>query len=369
VESEARFRRLAEHAQDLIYRYEFAPRRGFTYVSPSATPITGYTPEDHYADPDLGLKIVHPDDRPLLEQYFQSGGVFYTPIVLRWRRKDGEIIWTEQCNVPVFDAQGKLVAIEGIARDITGRKRAEAALRATLAELQRSNTDLEQFAHVVSHDLQEPLRMVIGFLELLAERYQGRLDRDAEEFIGFAVDGARRMQNLIHALLEYARVSTRGQELRPVDANQVLAEAFWNLGLAIAEAGARVTHDPLPTVLADPMQLMQLFQNLIGNALKFRRAEPPVVHISARPATCAETGAAMWEFQVRDNGIGIAPENIGRIFGLFERLHTRQKYPGEGIGLAVCKKIVERHGGRIWVESVPEEGSTFHFTLPAADSR
>ncbi|MEJ5199809.1 MAG: ATP-binding protein, partial [Anaerolineae bacterium] len=296
-------------------------------------------------------------------------GVFSDPLVLRWRRKNGEIIWTEQRNVPIYDAQGNLVAIEGIARDITERKRAEVALHDTLAELRRSNADLEQFAHVASHDLQEPLRMVIGFLDLLAERYRGRLDRDAEEFIGFAVDGARRMQNLINALLDYARVSTRGQERRPVDANRALEEALWNLDRAIAEAGATVTHDPLPAVLADPTQLMQLFQNLIGNAIKFRRAEPPVVHISAQPMICPETRIAMWEFQVRDNGIGIAAEDIGRIFGLFERLHTRQEYPGEGIGLAMCKKIVERHGGRIWVESVPGQGSTFHFTLPAAEQR
>jgi len=256
--------------------------------------------------------------------------------------------------------------VAGILGAAIQHQRVQAALREALAELQRSNADLEQFAHVASHDLQEPLRMVIGFLDLLAERYGGQLGPDADEFIGFAVDGARRMQNLINALLEYSRISTRGQAPRPTDANVALQDALWNLQVAIAEAGATVTHDPLPTVLADPTQLMQLFQNLIGNAIKFRRAEPPVVHISAQQTTDIAAGKAMWEFLVRDNGIGIAAEDADRIFNLFERLHTQRQYPGVGIGLAVCKKIVERHGGRIWVESTPGQGSTFHFTLPAA---
>lgn len=202
--------------------------------------------------------------------------------------------------------------------------------------------------------------MVSSYTQLLARRYQGRLDADADEFIGYAVDGATRMQRLIADLLTYSRVSTRGRELEPVNARNVFDEAVSNLRMAIEESDASVTHDDFPIVKADGTQLAQVFQNLIGNAIKFRRpGEPPRVHVSAK------LDGKEWVFSVRDNGIGIEPEFIGRLFVIFQRLHTRDEYPGTGIGLAVCKKIVERHGGRIWVESEPGRGSTFYFTIPA----
>lgn len=200
--------------------------------------------------------------------------------------------------------------------------------------------------------------MVTSYVQLLARRYKGKLDGDADEFIGFAVDGAARMQQLINDLLTYSRVGTRGRKFEPTDCEIILGQALENLQIAIEEKRAIVTHDPLPTILADNVQLGQLFQNLIGNAIKFQGPELPHVHVSA---SRNENG---WVFSVRDNGIGIAPEYAERIFVIFQRLHTREKYPGTGIGLAVCKKIVERHGGRIWVESQPGKGATFYFTVP-----
>jgi light-regulated signal transduction histidine kinase (bacteriophytochrome) len=244
-------------------------------------------------------------------------------------------------------------------QDITERKRMEVALQEKTKELAQSNEDLEQFAYVASHDLQEPLRMVASYVQLLARRYKGKLDSDANEFIDFAVDGAVRMRKLISDLLTYSRVGTQGKELSPTDTEAVLGQSINDLKVAIEENGALVTHDPLPTVMADRSQLGQLLQNLIGNAIKFRGSEPPRIHISA-----SRTGNG-WTFSVRDNGIGIAPEYAERIFVIFQRLHHREEYAGTGIGLAVCKKIVERHGGRIWVKSEIGKGATFYFILPA----
>jgi light-regulated signal transduction histidine kinase (bacteriophytochrome) len=225
------------------------------------------------------------------------------------------------------------------------------------AEMQRSNTELEQFAYVISHDLQEPLRMVSSYTQLLAKRYRNELDSDADEFITYAVDGAKRMQTLLHDLLGYSRVGTRGKPFGLVNCEHIVQQATANLKIAIEENAASVTYDVLPTVMGDEGQLVQLFQNLIGNALKFRREEPPSIHISAQRRNNVVT------FSVKDNGIGIDPRQSQSIFEIFRRLHTREEYPGTGMGLAICKKIVERHGGNISVQSRPGEGSTFHFSI------
>jgi PAS domain S-box-containing protein len=238
-------------------------------------------------------------------------------------------------------------------------EKATSILAQQAAELTRSNRELQQFAYVASHDLQEPLRMVASYVQLLAKRYKGKLDADADEFINYAVDGANRMQGLIKALLTYSRVGTRGKEFEPTDCEAVLNGTLADLRATIEESGAVVTRDPLPTVEADGTQLGQLFQNLVGNAIKFRNQRPPVVHVSA------ERNGKEWVFSVRDNGIGIEAEHFERIFIIFQRLHGKGEYPGTGIGLAVCKKIVERHGGKIWVESEVGKGATFYFTMPA----
>jgi PAS domain S-box-containing protein len=245
-----------------------------------------------------------------------------------------------------------------VARDITERQRAQEALERQARELARSNAELEQFAYVASHDLQEPLRMMASFTQLLARRYRGQLDDDADEFMSYITDGATRMQRLINDLLTYSRVGRLGTEFAPTDCNAVFAATGAHLRAAMEESQATVTADPLPTVLADETQLIQLFQNLIGNAIKFRSERPVQVHVGALRQ------GRRWQFFVRDNGIGIEPQYAERIFLIFQRLHSRAEYPGTGIGLAICKKIVERHGGRLWVESEPGQGSTFYFTLP-----
>ncbi len=245
-----------------------------------------------------------------------------------------------------------------LAVQLDERRRAEQQLNHYTEELTRSNAELEQFAYVASHDLQEPLRMVASFTQLLAKRYRGKLDQDADEFIGFAVDGATRMQRLINDLLAYSRVGTRGNAFKPEDSNAIFRQARDNLAKAIEDSGAVIFQDSLPTVQGDEVQLIQLFQNLMANAIKFRGTESPQIQVSA------EHKGPEWVFAIKDNGIGIAPEHHERVFSIFQRLHQRSEYPGTGIGLAICKKIVERHGGRIWVESQVGKGSTFYFTIP-----
>ena len=274
---------------------------------------------------------------------------------------------TDAFNEMLAQIQQRDVALEQARADLEKRvdertgelKSAMEKQKTILADLERSNRELEQFAYVASHDLQEPLRMVSGFTQLLADRYKGRLDKDADEYINFATDGAHRMRALIHDLLQYSRVGTRGKGFGLIDCETAMTQVLMNLHVAIEEQHAEVTHDPLPKVIGDDVQIGALLQNLVSNALKFHGERTVRVHVAA-----VRQGGD-WLFSVRDNGIGLAKEHFDRIFEIFQRLHSHAKYPGTGIGLAICKKIVERHGGRIWVESELGKGSTFFFTIGA----
>jgi PAS domain S-box-containing protein len=279
-------------------------------------------------------------------------------------RKDGTPIDVVVAGSPIL-IKDELIGAVAVYTDVSERKRAEAEIAHYTTALERSNQELQQFAYIISHDLQEPLRMVKSYLNLLTDRYQGALDAEADMFIDYAVDGAERMQAMIRALLDLSRVETRGEAFIPVDVEFVLSRTLDALAVAIWESDAIITHDPLPTVMADPAQLGQVFQNLIANAIKFRREnESPRVHIAAKPLSVDESqGEEAWCFSVKDNGIGLDPQHANYIFEIFQRLHTQEEYPGVGIGLALCKRIVERHGGHIWVESEPGKGATFYFTL------
>jgi chemotaxis family two-component system sensor kinase Cph1 len=272
--------------------------------------------------------------------------------------KDGRKIPVSFSGSVVRAKNNSIRGIVCVAQDITERKRMEAALARRAEELAQSNLELEQFAYVASHDLQEPLRMITSFLQLLSRRYAEKLDETADEYISFAVDGASRMQGLIHALLEYSRVGTQGNAYESASLEDVLEQALGNLGVALQERGAKVTHGPLPTMIIDEVLVRQLFQNLIGNAIKFCGDKIPEVHVGA------EQREEDWLITIRDNGIGMDPESKERIFEIFQRLVPREEYEGTGIGLSVSKKIVVRRGGRIWVDSELGVGSTFSFTIP-----
>lgn len=303
--------------------------------------------------------IVHPDDlamtRLALRRVIAEGSGRFEN---RCRHKEGHYRWLAW--VIVVSQEDQL--LYAAARDMTERRQAEEKLNQQTEELVRSSRELEEFAYVASHDLQEPLNLVASNVNLLARRYQDKLDKDALEFIGFAMDGTNRLKSLISDLLAYTRVGTRGGTFIPVEMEEILTRVLDQMEPAIEDSGAVVTYDPLPMILGDPEQIMQLLRNLIGNSIKFRSNDPPRVHVGARQLS------ERWLFFVRDNGIGIYPEYTERVFVIFQRLHSRDEYPGTGVGLAIARKIVERHGGRIWVDSEPGKGATFYFTLQPVET-
>jgi PAS domain S-box-containing protein len=354
-ESEARFRQTFELAASGICHVVDGR---FVRVNRSLCEILGYREREL-----LGRhvkEVSHPEDRDVTDAdlaRIRSGELDQARFEKRYLRRDGSVVWCDLAIAQVRDVFGMPLYEIAVFDDITERKKSEAALQAAHEELKRSNAELEQFAYVASHDLQEPLRMVASYTQLLGRRYEAKLDQDAREFMSYIVDGATRMKQLIEDLLAYSRVGTKGQEFKPVALEVPLRRALFNLRAGLEEAGAAVTYDALPSVMGDEVQLGQLLQNLIGNALKFRSNSVPRIHIGV-----SETNFE-YRIEVRDNGIGIEPQYFERIFMVFQRLHNKGEYPGTGIGLAICKKVVERHGGRIWVES-RAEGSSFFFTLP-----
>ncbi len=353
------FRSLLKAAPDGILMCD---RKGvITLANDQCVELLGYS-SDELVGQTIELLVpdyIRPRHDKLREGYFDEPHKrpMGMGLELSAKRKDGQTIPVEISLSPV-DVDGAVCAI-AIIRDVTDLRRLHRAMARSNEELKRSNDELEKFAYVASHDLQEPLRMVGGYTQLLKRRYADKLDSDAVEFIDFAVDGVKRMQSLINDLLTYSRISTRGRPFETVDTADVFRQVLANLQVAIEETKARVTSSKLPKVTGDAVQLAQLFQNVVGNALKFA-----VVGQPAEVKVTAVRDGEFWKFTVSDNGIGIEPGYEEKVFIIFQRLHTRDKYSGTGIGLAICKKVVERHGGQIWFDSAPGQGTQFHFTIP-----
>ncbi len=362
--SEAKYRGLLEAAPDAMVVVNQAGE--IVLLNVQAEKQFGYRRDELLGQPVKNLipegfaeRLVADDLRSAEDALDQTIG---TGIELMALRKDGSAFPIEIMLSPLDSAEG--VLITAAIRDISMRRAAEVLLLQKINELNRSNHELEQFASIASHDLQEPLRMVASYTQLLSRRYKGKLDSDADEFIAFAVDGANRMKGLIRDLLAYSRINTQSGGLTNTSSESALLRALVNLRGAISDSGALVTHDPLPAVMADETQLVQLFQNLVSNAIKYRKPGVAEIHVSA-----AAADAKRWTFAVQDNGMGIDPRYFERIFGMFQRLHKREDIEGTGIGLAICKKIVERHGGVISVKSEPGRGSTFSFAMARSDAR
>jgi PAS domain S-box-containing protein len=343
------------------WSWELPIGTGVCAWTPETYRVFGVSPDTFIPTAETFPSVIHPDDRAAMQAWIGACLAGEEPPDLEFRiaSQDEGVRYVLGRGHLERDAENKPIRMTGIAQDITERHRMTEALKLNVEKLARSNEELERFAYVASHDLQEPLRMVASFTQLLAKRYSGRLDETADRYIHYAVDGAKRMQELIADLLAYSRVNSKELDLRQTGCEAVVLGAMRNLQVAIEESGACIDWDPLPELCVDQGQLTQVFQNLLANAIKFRRKEDcPRIHISA-----VDSGVE-WLISVRDNGIGIDPRHAERVFQMFQRLHTRAEYPGTGIGLAVCKKVIERHGGKLWVESEPGAGSTFRFAIP-----
>ena len=355
-ESETRFQAMADTAP--VFIWISGPDAQRTFFNEPWLEFTGRTLEQEQGNG--WSEGVHPDDlQPCLKTYlsaFQTRQGFR--MEYRLRRADGAYRWVLDTGIPRFAPNGNFAGYIGSCIDISERKYLEDTLGRQTIELQAVVAELQQFARVAAHDFQEPLRMVTSYVQLLAQRYQGRLDPEAEQWITYAVEGSKRLQRLILDLLAYHEVSTRTPEFTAVDCEAVLSGVLSDLRGSIADRGAIVTHDPLPTVRGDGTLLQVVFRNLVSNGMKFQHQGSPHVHISA---TRTEN---VWVFAVCDNGIGIDPQHRRRLFLVFQRLHAREPYPKPGVGLAMCKKIVQRHGGQIWVESELGKGAIFFFTIP-----
>ncbi len=351
-ESEEKWRSITEYSSDNIWTLDLNYNITFiNHTAPGLTPegvignsVYKYIPEEYQESVEQCFDRILQSSQP--DQYYTD---YIDP--------KGNIFHFEARIGPMLKS-GKIIGFTVSSTDITKRKKVEENLRSAMEDLKKSNAELEQFAYVVSHDLQEPLRMVASFTQLLQKRYQDKLDDEANEFINFAVDGATRMQGLINDLLTFSRVGTKGISFSPTDMNIILEDVLANIQQSTIEADAEITYDPLPVIIADGSQMTQILQNLMSNAIKFRGKSPIHIHVSG------ENKSDKWVFSIRDNGIGIEPKNFERIFVIFQRLHKRDEYEGTGIGLAVCKKIIQRHGGKIWVKSELGKGSTFYFSIP-----
>jgi len=359
---EERFKNLVETTNDVVWEVDLDGV--YTYVSPQVRNILGYEPEELVGK--TPFDVMPEAEAARVREFFEKAKAALVPFSSLENvnlTKDGRQVVLDTGGVPFFDEGGRLLGYRGIDRDVTERKKTERELEKALSELTRSNSDLQQFAFVASHDLQEPLRAVTSYLRLLSRRLKGTLDEEADGFVASAVDGAERMERMIKDLLEFSRVNTAGGAFEEADADALLDAALDNLAASIKESGAEIRRGRLPKVYADPAQFVRLLQNLVGNAIKFRKpGQRPEVEVSAR-----ET-AEGWLFSVSDNGVGIPAESVDKVFVIFQRFHGKS-YPGTGLGLAICKKIVERHGGRLWAESAEGKGSVFSFILPKGPGR
>lgn len=368
-EAEQRYRRLADNAPDVVFRYELVPQPHFTYINSAVTAISGYSPAEHYADPDLIRQIIHPDDRIRVDE----SGLHPAPLrqrTLRWVRRDGSIIWIEERNVPVFDQQGSLIAIEGIARDITDRKQAEEEVRrlnetleervrTRTAELELANKDLEAFSLSVSHDLRSPVQAIGGFAQLLASRHGARLGEEAMRYLARIETASHRMGEIIEALLRLSQASRLKPRHEALDLAELARGVAADLQAAQPQRSVQILIQARMPCCGDRQLLQTALENLLGNAWKFtaRRADARI-----EVGTTGQDDHSV--FFVRDNGAGFDPSGAAKLFGAFQRLHSPQDFPGTGIGLATVQRIIRNHGGDIWAEGQSGQGATFYFTLP-----